>query len=515
LILDKKGKTIQQWFKQPQNYGYIMQKSNLIPTLTPAVQHLSKIVDFFNYFIDDYIVDKIVYCTNKRLKKEDKPINLNEIRAFFGLLLLFGVTKKNNIDVGEIWAVESIHHSDWASACMSRNRFKLICSKITLDDVDSRAERMVINPKLYKVDEIFDRFRKNLGSALDPGYDLCVDEQLYAFRGKCQFRQYIPSKPAKYGIKYWTICDVQTSYCLEFIIYSGKDETRATQLGKSVVLKLSEKYEHSGRCITADNYFSSLDLARELYNKGLTFLGTLKKNRIGVPIAFMPEKSRDVDSSLFGFDKYLTIVSYVPKKNKAVLLISTKHHDAYLDSKSKKPEIIISYNKSKGGVDTLDHLIELSTCRRKTNRWTFNVLMNMLDIAASNAIILALIKSPSGKINTRKERRQSLEILSCDLIKEYVVERTRNMAINKNHVLQESIIQSIKRIGVHVTNKRLNQTTITTSNELNSNEKKRCELCARSKDRKTKIYCRQCERYICGDHSVRVEFILCKDCSNN
>jgi hypothetical protein len=38
----------------------------------------------------------------------------------------------------------------------------------------------------------------------------------------------------------------------------------------------------------------------------------------------------------------------VIKKNKAVILISTNHHDDNYDLDSRKPEIIIDYNKYKG-----------------------------------------------------------------------------------------------------------------------------------------------------------------------
>jgi hypothetical protein len=46
------------------------------------------------------------------------------------------------------------------------------------------------------------------------------------------------------------------------------------------------------------------------------------------------------------------------------------------------------YNKSKGGVDTLDHLIANFTCRRKTNRWPLNFFMCMIFALAYNAFAL-------------------------------------------------------------------------------------------------------------------------------
>lgn len=46
------------------------------------------------------------------------------------------------------------------------------------------------------------------------GPNVTVDERLVAFRARCPFRQYMPTKPAKYGIKIWAACDANTSYAL-------------------------------------------------------------------------------------------------------------------------------------------------------------------------------------------------------------------------------------------------------------------------------------------------------------
>lgn len=57
---------------------------------------------------------------------------------------------------------------------------------------------------------------------------------------------------------------------------------------------------------------------------------------------------------MFGFQEDVTLLSYVPKRNKSELLISSMHHDDEIDSNSgekKKPSVITYYNKTKGSVD--------------------------------------------------------------------------------------------------------------------------------------------------------------------
>ncbi|KAG8233265.1 hypothetical protein J437_LFUL009975 [Ladona fulva] len=59
--------------------------------------------------------------------------------------------------------------------------------------------------------------------------------------------------------------------------------------------------------------------------KKITLLGTIRKNKREIPSEFQPNKSRKINSSLFGFQKNATLVSYVPWVNKAIILLSSMH----------------------------------------------------------------------------------------------------------------------------------------------------------------------------------------------
>ena len=71
--------------------------------------------------------------------------------------------------------------------------------------------------------------------------------------------------------------------------------------------------------MTADNFFTSLPLAKDLLEDGLTYMGTIRSNKPDIPEAMKANNQRDVQSSLFGFKDQVTIVSYVPNQNKAVI----------------------------------------------------------------------------------------------------------------------------------------------------------------------------------------------------
>ena len=193
-------------------------------------------------------------------------------------MLLFGVLKKNDIECDEIWSPGSVHHSHFARATMSRNRFKLLCQNITFDDIDDREVRYFSNPKFFKFNHVFDRFNENIFNCYEPGKDLCIDETLYPYRGRCQMRQYMPNKPNKYGLKYFNNVDVDTSYLLKSIFYCGKldkNSKNGTSIGQKIVLSLSENYFNSFRHLAMDNYFTSIPLAKLMFENHLTITGKI------------------------------------------------------------------------------------------------------------------------------------------------------------------------------------------------------------------------------------------------
>ena len=55
-------------------------------------------------------------------------------------------------------------------------------------------------------------FTKNCQNCLVPESQMCVDEQLIGFRGRCPFRVYMKSKPDLYGIKIWANCKNPLGY---------------------------------------------------------------------------------------------------------------------------------------------------------------------------------------------------------------------------------------------------------------------------------------------------------------
>lgn len=119
---------------------------------------------------------------------------------------------------------------------------------------------------------------------------------------------------------------------------------------------------------------------------------TLKKNKREIPTCFLDTKNRQICSTKFGFgDNNCLLLSYVPKKGKNVMMLSTMHTQGDIDPNSghkKLPEVISFYNMSKGGVDVVDELKGEYSVSRNSHRWPLTVFFSLLNIAGINGQII-------------------------------------------------------------------------------------------------------------------------------
>ena len=159
-------------------------------------------------------------------------------------------------------------------------------------------------------------------------------------------------------------------------------------------------------------------MAEKLLAEDLTVAGTLRKTKPEIPIIMQPSKTKERYSSEFGFKNNMTIMSYVPNKGKAVILLSTMHNDKSIhDGLKKKPEIISYYNQTEGGVDTMDKMVRHYSCKRKTKRWPMVLWYNMLDVAVMNAYTLFKGVHPEYMNGVNHKRRLFLK----ELVKEFAI----------------------------------------------------------------------------------------------
>ncbi|XP_049308583.1 piggyBac transposable element-derived protein 3-like [Bactrocera dorsalis] len=378
---------------------------------------------------------------------------------------------------------------------MSYRRFLTISRYIRFDDGRTRPFRLETD-KAASMRDIWNFLNTNLQKNFRPYSDITVDEQLFPYRGRTKFTQYIPSKPAKYGTKVWWACDAKTHYPLSGNIYTGKkpNEGRAKNQEENELIRLVSKYSNSGRTIVADNFFSTLNLCKRLISLGLSFVGTIRSNKACIPPEMKQNKIRAVLSSEFGFHQdNVAICSYVPKKNKAVILLSRVHYDKEVEGVKRKPAAIMHYNKTKVGIDAMDQMLTHYTTKRKTKRWTLAFFYNIVDVMALGSFIIC---KENNNYTKSDARRKFLYDLSEMLAHPQIESRRNNI-----HVIKHSVCRSAIEDILGKFEKQPNTLTDTKSETL---EKKRnCSLC-HSQDkhrRKTRFFCQECADAVCQQHS--------------
>ena len=104
-----------------------------------------------------------------------------------------------------------------------------------------------LNFKLAAFRKIWDMFAETCKSMYLVGTAICIDKQLLPFREKCAFRQYIPKKPSKYGIKIWMMCDCATKYMMNAKVYLGKENNEVARGLESDVLHVGSTNFWSAR----------------------------------------------------------------------------------------------------------------------------------------------------------------------------------------------------------------------------------------------------------------------------
>lgn len=142
------------------------------------------------------------------VQKVWKELTSTELNAFVGLLLAAGMTHNNMQNAKFLWKPDGL---PIFRATMSYKRFVAISRYIRFDNSRSREFRQRTD-KAAAIRDIWNILNENLTHNYEPHENITIDEQLFPYRGRTKFTQYIPSKPAKYGIKVWWACDAKTKY---------------------------------------------------------------------------------------------------------------------------------------------------------------------------------------------------------------------------------------------------------------------------------------------------------------
>ena len=192
-------------------------------------------------------------------------------------------------------------------------------------------EDIFINDQLEKIRPIIDDSKRKFRNCMNPTQNLCIDESLLLWKERLGFKQYIPSKRHRFGIKLFQLVDCETKFIFDFIVYTGSTTeyqvTSELGLSGSVVMELMLRYLNKGHHLYVDNWHTSPALFELLHRNKTGARGIVRKNRHGLPPLSTKLKRGDRQ---YRHTDILLVLKWQDKRK--VYMLSTIHSTAYENS---------------------------------------------------------------------------------------------------------------------------------------------------------------------------------------
>ena len=329
-----------------------------------------------------------------------EDVTVREMGAFLGMVIAMSLHRLPAIN--DYWSTEWILSTPYLAEVFPRRRFWQLWSNIHLADNSKMPPRSSPTfDKLYKLRPLLDILKASYYDNYHPSQELSVDESMIRFKGRSSLKQYMPLKPIKRGIKVWCCSCACCGYLCIFQIYTGAGDTPERGLAQRVVKDLVfPHYGGMGHVVYADNYFTSLQLCRELL-KGQTYLtGTIRPTSKGFPeelqnnavlkksLAKHEYRSVERDGVTFYAWKDTKIVRFITNVfSDSPSRVSRRQKDGSLKYISC-PSLLPAYNKFMGGVDLCDLFKATYGIDRKSKRWWLRIFFSFLDFSIVNSFIL-------------------------------------------------------------------------------------------------------------------------------
>lgn len=452
-------------------------------------------LDFFLLFFPAFLFELLVNQTNLYARQRQQtrpdakwsPVTEEEIKAWLGMRVAMSILQLPQTAM--YWSTDSLFGNLPLKKVMTRDRFDKISQYFHLNDSTQNLPRD--NPgrdKIYHVRPVHDAVLDRCLTTYNAHQNVSIDEAMIKFRGRLAFRQYMPAKPTKYGIKVWMRSDPTNGYTNEFQIYTGKvDGRREVGLAERVVCDLSRRIWNRHHIVNVDNFFTSYDLFHRLLQNGTYARGTARTNRKKFPIQNLPKNAVKVQGQFRTAQRgEVTAVVWMDKK--PVYALSTADDSATIETtvsrKSRNgeikqvpcPTVITEYNGNMNGVDHADQLRTEYSTYRTSKKWWAYVFWFLFDVAVTNGFVL-MKESPNHNRVTKNNRQKPRTMIE--------------FRMNLAKLL----------IGDYKENDRAALATISNGHFPEKGEKRgRCRQCSKTQRRREVLNkCKECNIHLCTD----------------
>lgn len=372
---------------------------------------------FPRHLLDLIVAQSNLYITQKKSKQNH--ITTDELLVFLGINILMGIKKSPSYR--DYWSSNPQLHDSYISSLMTVNRFGFILNHLHLNDNTKEPKKGETGyDKLYKIRPLIDELNKTFKQCWKPGKYQSVDETMIKFKGRSSLKQYMPNKPIKRGFKAWTRAD-ESGFVCDFQIYTGKTDSPEAQLGTRVVKDLTRELIGNNHVVVQDNYFTSPNLLLSLKKDNIFSVGTIRKNRRGLPKSQIPDKT--LKPGQFEFQTSTAGLRWIKWMDKKAVHFLSNYHDPTEVSVTNRrqkdgslltvacPVMCKDYNTHMGHVDESDQTIAAYKIDRKSKRWWMRLFWHYQDTIVGNAYVIYVAKDLKPSMTHKKFRLRLIEQL--------------------------------------------------------------------------------------------------------
>lgn len=443
----------------------------------------------FSLYMNDNVVEHIVEQTNKYGSSDSTFVSTtpDEFRVYLALLILMGIVQKPSLQ--SYWSKDVAVDTPYFRSVMPRRRFVSLNRYLHLVD----NETLDPTDPLRKIRPIITMASDSFREIYTPTGSVCIDESLMKCRGRLHFIQFNKSKRARFGIKFYKLCDSGNSYICDFKIYVGKDKTDGIPASTAIVMEMMQKCDllNKGYSLYIDNWYSSPDLFHRLFSAGTNVCGTVRTNRKNMPKELAKEKIK-VGEAVAYSSNHITSMKWKDKRD--VCMLSTKHTLDFAETgkvhrktktKILKPTAVIDYNKKMRGVDVGDQIMSKFHVMRRYSKAYKKIFFYVVDMMLLNSYVL--YKQLHGK----KDR--TFHVFKQKLAEELLAVHFKEDVVKRRSVTPGDLPSRLS--GRHFPEK------LAPSAAKGAKFAKRCVVCLEKKQRKESTWkCDNCNVALCLEH---------------
>lgn len=334
-----------------------------------------------------------------------------------GMIIAMAILELPNYKM--YWSDDWLFRVEAIPSIMVRSRFEKLMQYFHVAPPQNVQRGQPGYDPLHLVRPILDAVENKCLTVYTPHREQSIDEAMIAYKGRLSFKQYMPAKPTRFGIKVWERADPHNGYVCQFQVYTGKSRNAEGQrvseqgLGARVVKDLTESIQGQFAEVYMDNFFSSPGLFSDLLESDIYSTGTCRPQRKGYPkpLASKTAVRKQGESKTFQKGQMSATVWYDKRQ---VSFLSTgcdptiettvRRQQKTGNAKDvRAPQVVSQYGKYMGGVDRADQLRMQYSCTRKAQKWWKYVFWFCIDTAISNSFIV-MRESPEHQLVTRQQR---------------------------------------------------------------------------------------------------------------